>query len=166
MRSPTPSLVRITRQLCACAALLAVALLLAAPAARAAPVPHITVTPPSGTYAGDVVDFDASATVAAPDATYSWDIAGGDPQGYGGLTAMTTYHAAGTYTVTLTVTDATGTNQAQAFVTVSYRHPLATFAQGTADHDCWSSGSDTPGICSTRRSKHWSASSASQSPEG
>jgi len=61
--------------------------------------------------------FDASTSTALPGATYGWDF--GDATTGSGVTASHTYAASGTYTVTLTVTDANGTGSVSKQVVVS-----------------------------------------------
>ena len=70
-------------------------------------VPYFVV--PSTVNAGDVVDFDASrsgSTLVVPNSGYVWSF--GDGAGAVGPTARHTYSGAGTYRVTLTVTDRGG----------------------------------------------------------
>lgn len=70
--------------------------------------------PPSAAFTSTTSDltvsFDGTGSSAAAGRTitgYSWDFGDGSPEGTG-ATASHTYAAAGTYTVTLTVTDSTG----------------------------------------------------------
>jgi PKD repeat protein len=106
----------------------ALALLLAPPLARAAPAPSFTMTPSANTYIGPI-SFDASATAARPDATYTWDFGNGQRTAPtpGGVTVTEDFDTPGTYTVTLTVSDATGTTSAQQQLTVSWAPPSASF---------------------------------------
>ena len=64
-----------------------------------------------------VCSFDATATTALSTATYSWNF--GDATTGSGKTTSRTYVAAGTYTVTLTVTDANGASTKTNSVTVA-----------------------------------------------
>jgi len=99
--------------------------------AQAAPVASFTVSPSANIAAGADVFFDASSSVAAPDATYSWDFGDGDstaPQpGSAGYDATEFYGSPGVYTVTLTVSDGSGTASTAATITVSDRPPQAAF---------------------------------------
>ena len=61
--------------------------------------------------------FDASGSTALPSATYSWTF--GDGNSGTGKTTSHTYAAAGSYTVTLTVSDANGTATKSATVVVN-----------------------------------------------
>ena len=69
--------------------------------------------------------------VAAPDATYAWDFGNGDgdsaQEGAAGEDVEEPYDQAGSYTVTLTVADSTGTASTSQTVTVSSGPPTATF---------------------------------------
>lgn len=106
-------------------------LLFAPSLAQAAPVPTFTVSPSTSVYAGTMVTFDASASVAQPDATYSWDFGNGDTfSNMDALIAEEPYGTAGTYTVTLTISDSTGTASTSTTITVSWVPPSAAFSGG------------------------------------
>jgi len=66
---------------------------------------------------GLTCNFDATGSTALPGATYSWSW--GDAATGTGQTATHTYAAVGTYSVTLTVTDAGGSSANTQMVTVS-----------------------------------------------
>jgi len=99
--------------------------------AQAAPQPSFTVSPSSSVTVGTWVQFDASSSVAAPDATYAWNFGNGDgdsaQQGAAGEDVEEPYDQAGTYTVTLTVSDSTGTASTSQTITVSSGPPTVTF---------------------------------------
>jgi len=79
---------------------------------------------------GQVVQFNGSATGTAP-FIYQWTFGDGTSAS-GTLQPTKTYADNGTYTVTLSVTDATGqTSQDTALVTVQNAPPTATFANGS-----------------------------------
>ena len=72
----------------------------------APPVPSFTVTPNPATV-GQTVKFDASGS-SDPDGhivTYAWDLTGDGKTDTTGSSASTTFAAAGTHAITLTVTD-------------------------------------------------------------
>ncbi len=74
--------------------------------ADAPPVPSFTVTPNPATV-GQTVKFDASGS-SDPDGhivTYAWDLTGDGKTDTTGSSASTTFAAAGTHAITLTVTD-------------------------------------------------------------
>ena len=75
-------------------------------------------TPPVANFTSSctqlVCSFDGSSSQALPSATYAWTF--GDATSGSGKTVSHTYAAGGTYTVTLTVTDANGTNAKTASV--------------------------------------------------
>ena len=78
-------------------------------------------SPPQASFSGGcgglTCSFDGSSSTAQPSATYAWTF--GDGSSASGLTVSHTYAAAGTYSVSLTVTDANGSNTATTSVTVS-----------------------------------------------
>jgi subtilisin family serine protease len=80
--------------------------------------------------------FDASSSTAQSAATYSWDF--GDATTGTGVTASHSYGTAGTYTVTLTVTDAFGTSSKTNPVTVSntVAAPVANFTYSCTGLTC------------------------------
>ena len=87
---------------------------------------------PTSPFAGQAATFDASGSKASPGRTirsYSWDFGDGDVKM--GLTSPTTTHdylTAGSFTVTLTITDDLGkTAQATQSVTVRGDSPVADF---------------------------------------
>jgi microbial collagenase len=84
------------------------------------PTAQITVSPPSSTV-GQAISFIGSQSVAAPGRTivsYSWNF--GDGTTGSGPTTSHPYGTAGTYTVTLIVTDDQGKQGiATATVTIS-----------------------------------------------
>jgi subtilisin family serine protease len=71
----------------------------------------------TSTCTGLACDFDASGTTALPSASYDW--AFGDATVGTGVIASHTYEAPGMYSVTLTVTDANGTNAVTQVMTVA-----------------------------------------------
>lgn len=96
--------------------------------AQAQPVPSFTISPSENVHVGDQVSFDASSSVAQPDATYSWDFGDGDTASAEDLYATDEeFSAPGTYTVTLTITDGTGTASTSQNVNVSWYPPTAAF---------------------------------------
>ncbi len=113
------------------AAAVALGALLIPAVAQAAPQPSFTVSPSTSVTVGTWVQFDASSSVAAPDATYAWDFGNGDgdsaQEGAAGEDVEEPYDQAGSYTVTLTVSDSTGTASASQTVTVSSGPPTVTF---------------------------------------
>ena len=108
--------------------------LLVPPVAQAAPQPNFTVSPSTNVTVGTWVQFDASSSVAAPDATYAWNFGNGDgdsaQEGAAGEDVQEPYNQAGTYTVTLTVSDSTGTASTSQTITVSSGPPTVTFLIG------------------------------------
>ena len=94
-------------------------------ATHAAPVASFTATPGSNFSLG----VDASASTASDGATlsYSWDFGDGTPLG-SGVTASHTYASAGSYTVTLTLTDSLGgVTTKSTLVNLSHAAPVASF---------------------------------------
>ncbi|MEO8561442.1 MAG: PKD domain-containing protein [bacterium] len=85
--------------------------------------------------------FDASASTALATATYGWTF--GDNTTGTGKTTSHTYGAAGTYSVTLTVTDANGTNSVtkQVVVAASNQAPVARFSATCPTNKCAFNGS-------------------------
>ena len=79
-----------------------------------APVAAFTATPAP---AGSATSFDASASTSpgAPIATYAWVFGDGSKTTAEGPDASHTYASAGTYQVTVTVTDADGTATTKVF---------------------------------------------------
>ncbi len=95
--------------------------------------------------------FDASNTSAQPTATYAWTF--GDATSGSGKTPSHTYAASGTYSVTLTVSDANGTSTTANSVTVaaSNQAPVARFTVTCPTLQCafnGSTSSDDVGIVS------------------
>ena len=90
-------------------------------AANVGPTASFTANPTSGVAPLDV-DFDASGSTDPDDgiASYSWDFGNGDSGS--GVTASTTYATAGSYTVTLTVTDNSGESD-MATTTITVEEP-------------------------------------------
>ena len=84
------------------------------------PPPPVANFTPSCTWL--TCNFDGSSSTAQATATYRWTWDDGTPSG-SGKTASHTYGAAGTYNVTLTVTDAGGTDSKTQPVTVSAPPP-------------------------------------------
>ncbi len=78
------------------------------------PVPGLAATADAGsdetTALGRPVTFDGSGSIAAPGATYAWDFGDGETTSSAEPTASHNYHFAGSYTTTLTVTDAGGSS--------------------------------------------------------
>ena len=85
--------------------------------------------------------FDASTSTALASATYSWTF--GDATSGTGKTTSHTYGAAGTYSVTLTVSDANGTSTKTASVTVASGNqaPVARFTVSCTGLTCSVDGS-------------------------
>ena len=97
-------------------------------AAQAQPVPTFTISPSTNVHVGDPVYFDASSSVAQPDATYSWSFGDGDTASAEDLySTQEEFPTPGTYTVTLTITDGTGTARTSQNVNVSWSPPSAAF---------------------------------------
>ncbi|MEP6732128.1 MAG: PKD domain-containing protein [bacterium] len=95
--------------------------------------------------------FDASASTALPSATYAWTF--GDSKNGIGKTTTHTYASAGTYTVTLAVTDVNGTSIKTKTVTPSAANqpPVARFTVSCPSRQCVfdaSASSDDIGIVS------------------
>ncbi|UVE49661.1 PKD domain-containing protein [Haloferax larsenii] len=85
-------------------------------------------------YAGDSVSFNASGS-SDPDGdslTYSWDFDADGVEDATGVSPSYTFDTAGTYNVTLTVTDADGATDT-ATTTVSVSDPQTTTDDGTSD---------------------------------
>jgi PKD repeat protein len=96
-----------------------------------APTASMTLTPQTG-EAPLAVSFDGSGSIDAegPIASYAWDF--GDGATGTGATVSHTYQSAGTYTATLTVTDAAGST-AQATATIDVTAPPLTAALQSDD---------------------------------
>lgn len=76
--------------------------------------------------AGQSVTFTDQSTPAGSITSWFWSFPGGTPSAVNNLpTATTTYSSAGTYTATLTVTNAAGTDTQTAAITV-FANPVAT----------------------------------------
>jgi hypothetical protein len=76
-----------------------------------APVTTFTVSPDTGLKAGQVAQFDASASTVPSGRvinTYSWDFGDGSTATASGATTAHAFAAAGSYAVKLTVTDTAG----------------------------------------------------------
>ena len=81
----------------------------------------VNITSPSGDTtisAGQSVDFESSASNGSSPYTYQWDFGGGATDSTEQNPGSIIFSTAGTYTVTLTVTDSTG-NTAESSVTVT-----------------------------------------------
>lgn len=89
-----------------------------------------TLPPPVGSFTSSCTaltcSFDASASTGAP-GSYQW--AFGDGATASGVTTTRTYAAAGTYPVTLTVSNTVGSNSTTRNVTVSAPPPVTTVAE-------------------------------------
>ncbi len=90
---------------------------------------------------GLACSFDGSSSTAQPNATYGWDF--GDGSTGSGKTASHTYGASGTYTVTLTVTDAGGSSNKSLAVTPSVAAPVANFTFSCTLLNCNFDGSSS-----------------------
>jgi subtilisin family serine protease len=116
-------------------------------------------------------NFDASSTTAQAGATYSWNF--GDATSGTGVTTSHTYAApGGTFTVTLTVTDAIGTSTRSQTVTVSntVAAPVANFTYSCTGLTCtftntstnatsysWNFGDATPAVTTTNATHTYAA---------
>ena len=112
-----------------------------------APVANFT-----SSCASSSCSFDGSTTTALPQATYSWTFGDATPGGTG-KTVNHVYAAAGTYSVTLTVTDLNGSSTKTASVTVTSGNqaPVARFTTSCAALTCSvnaSTSSDDVGVVS------------------
>ena len=87
--------------------------------------------------------FDASSSSALPTATYGWTF--GDATSGSGVTTSHGYTTAGSYSVTLTVTDANGTSSATSTVTATNAPPapVASFTKSCSGRNCTFNASAT-----------------------
>ena len=99
--------------------------------ALAAPQPRFTVSPSTSVTVGTWVQFNASSSGRRARRDLRVDFGNGDgdsaQEGAAGEDVEEPYDQAGSYTVTLTVADSTGTASTSQTVTVSSGPPTATF---------------------------------------
>ncbi|HXN58058.1 MAG TPA: PKD domain-containing protein, partial [Candidatus Angelobacter sp.] len=115
--------------------------------------------PPTASFtfacSGMVCGFDGSASSSANSiAAYGWSF--GDATGTSGVTASHTYAAAGTYTVTLTVTDTFGQTGTQTHQVLAANPPLASFTWSCAGLTCTLDGSGSTAGSGTITGYAWS----------
>ncbi|MEO7700049.1 MAG: S8 family serine peptidase, partial [Opitutus sp.] len=109
---------------------------------------------------GLTCSFNASGSTALAGATYDWNF--GDATSGSGITTSHPYAAAGTFTVTLNVTDANGTSSTTRTVTVSNSPPVAGFTSSCNGLTCtftntstnataysWNFGDNSPPVTTT-----------------
>ena len=111
----------------------------------------ITVTPPTtppvanftASCSALTCTFDGSSSTALAAATYSWTY--GDATTGSGVTSSHSYAVAGTYSVTLTVTDANGTSSKTSTVTATNAPPapVASFTKSCSGRSCTFNASAT-----------------------
>lgn len=98
-----------------------------------------STTPPVANFTSSCTglgcNFNGSSSTALASATYAWNY--GDATTGSGVTSAHTYAAAGTFSVTLTVTDANGTSSKTSSVTVATAAaPVASFTKSCGGRNC------------------------------